>query len=269
MPELKTGGIESKGMKPAARLYVEAGLSPGVAVGLSAGQAHYLKSVLRLCAGRRVLLFNGRDGEWLAELTDLHKTGGDASALSRRREQMPEPDLWLLFAPIKGDRVDFVAEKATELGVARLQPVMTRYTVVGRVNVERLRARAMEAAEQCERLTVPAVLEPRPLPEVLDFWPRERRLFACAEAGPARPLADALSEQVGHSGRSAPCGLLVGPEGGFSPDELDLLAELAFVTAVGLGPRLLRADTAAIAALALWQALHGDGDRRPPDRFAT
>lgn len=256
-------------MKPAARLYVEAPLAPGVAVGLSGGQAHYLKSVLRLEPGRRVLLFNGRDGEWLAELTDLRKAGGTAAALSQRRQQVPDPDLWLLFAPIKGDRVDTVAEKATELGVARLQPVMTRFTVVGRVNVERLRARAVEAAEQCERLTVPEVLEPRPLRDVLAGWPRTRRLYACAEAGPARPIAAVLSGEAAGSKPNAPCGVLVGPEGGFSPDELDLLAELPFVTAVGLGPRLLRADTAAIAALAVWQALLGDGDRRPPARFET
>ncbi len=256
-------------MKSAARLYVEMPLAAGAAVELTAGQVHYLKSVLRLEPGRRVLLFNGRDGEWLAELTELGKRGGTASVVSPRRPQTAEPDLWLLFAPIKGDRIDAVAEKATELGVARLQPVVTRLTVVGRVNVARLRARAIEAAEQSERLTVPAVLEPRPLRDVLRAWPPERRLYACAEAGPVRPLASALSAEAGPAGRGAPCGLLIGPEGGFSPDELDLLAELPFVTAVGLGPRLLRADTAAIAALALWQALLGDGDRRPPTRLET
>jgi 16S rRNA (uracil1498-N3)-methyltransferase len=250
-------------MKPAARLYVEAPLAPGAEVALRDGQAHYLRSVLRLEPGRRVLLFNGRDGEWLADIAELRKSGGTAAAVSLRRAQAPEPDLWLLFAPIKGDRVDTVAEKATELGVARLQPVMTRHTVVARVNVERLRARAVEAAEQCERLTVPEVLEPRPLRQALEGWPAERRLFACAEAGPARPLPQVLADMP----RTAPCGVLIGPEGGFSPDELDLMRELAFVTAVGLGPRLLRADTAAIAALALWQALVGDGDRRPPERF--
>jgi 16S rRNA (uracil1498-N3)-methyltransferase len=251
------------GMKPAARLYVEEPLAPGAELALREGQAHYLRSVLRLEPGRRVLLFNGRDGEWLAEIAELRKSGGAATALSQRRAQEHEPDLWLLFAPIKGDRIDWIAEKATELGAARLQPVMTRHTVVTRVNVERLRARAVEAAEQCERLTVPEVLELRPLREALQGWPVERRLFACAEAGPARPLAEVLAAGP----RNGPSGLLIGPEGGFSPDELDLLRELAFVSAVGLGPRLLRADTAAIAALALWQALAGDGDRRPPQRF--
>jgi 16S rRNA (uracil1498-N3)-methyltransferase len=256
-------------MKPAARLFVEAPLRPRAEIKLRVGQAHYLRSVLRLEPGRRVLLFNGRDGEWLAELSQLGKSGGMASPLLQHRPQAPEPDLWLLFAPIKGDRNDGLSEKASELGVSRLQPVMTRYTVVGRVNIERLRARAVEAAEQCQRLTVPEILEPLPLRKVLDAWPSERRLFVCAEAGPVHPFAEALAAEAAAVGRGAACGVLVGPEGGFSPDELDLLRELAFVNAVGLGPRLLRADTAAIAALALWQAVAGDGDRRPPLRFET
>jgi 16S rRNA (uracil1498-N3)-methyltransferase len=254
-------------MKPAARLYVEAPLAPGAAIPLSEGQAHYLRSVLRLEPGRRLLLFNGREGEWLADLTQLRKSGAAATAVAQRRPQAPEPDLWLLFAPIKGDRIDYVAEKATELGASRLQPVMTRHTVVGRVNSDRLRARAVEAAEQCERLSVPEVAAPRPLSEVLETWPAGRRLFVCAEAGPVRPIAEALS--VSRADGPGPSGVLVGPEGGFSTAELDLLQELAFVTSVGLGPRLLRADTAAIAALALVQALAGDGDRRPPARFES
>jgi 16S rRNA (uracil1498-N3)-methyltransferase len=144
---------------------------------------------------------------------------------------------------------------------------MTRYTVVTRVNVERLRARAMEAAEQCGRLTVPQVSEPQALRDVLAGWSKERQLLACAEAGPARPLAEVLCEDRARSAAAFASALLVGPEGGFSPDELDLLTELAFVTPVGLGPRLLRADTAAIAALALWQGLRGDAERRPPSRL--
>lgn len=266
MPELNSGGLE-KQVKPAARLHVDASLAEGARLDLNPSQTHYLRSVLRLAPGRNLLLFNGRDGEWLAQISDLGKRKTAVSVLTRRREQRQEPDLWLLFAPIKGDRIDAVAEKATELGVSRLQPVMTRYTVVTRVNVDRLRARAMEAAEQCGRMSVPEVSEPRPLRDVLAAWPQDRRLFACAEAGPARPLAEVLAENRAHRAAVPPAALLVGPEGGFSPDELDLLAELPFVTAVGLGPRLLRADTAAIAALALWQGLRGDGDRRPPPRL--
>src|SRR5262245_50824023 len=193
MPALKPGGTERQA-KPAARLYLGMALAAGATVPLNAGQAHYLKSVLRLTSGRQVLLFNGQDGEWLAELAELGKTRAAASVLKRTRGQTPEPDLWLLFAPIKGDRIDTVAEKATELGVARLQPVMTRRTVVSRVNIDRLRARAIEAAEQCARLSVPEVSQPRPLREILIDWPGERRLFACAEAGPARPLAEVLYE---------------------------------------------------------------------------
>jgi 16S rRNA (uracil1498-N3)-methyltransferase len=266
MPELKTGGAEKHG-KPAARLHIDAKLVAGAGVNLNRGQAHYLRSVLRLTVGRNLLLFNGRDGEWRAEITELGKSHAAAAVLTRTREQRQEPDLWLLFAPIKGDRIDGLAEKATELGVSKLQPVMTRYTVVTRVNIERLRARAIEAAEQCGRLTVPQVSEPRPLRDVLAAWPQDRRLLACAEAGPARPLAEVLSMDRARSEAVPPTALLIGPEGGFSPDELDLLAELAFVTAVGLGPRLLRADTAAVAALALWQGLRGDGEDRPPPRL--
>lgn len=249
-------------MKPAARIHVTAPLAAGAAVALTAGQAHYLRTVLRLSPGHRVLLFNGRDGEWLADLEGLDKAGGRARAGRCTRAQAPEPDLWLLFAPVKGERVDFVVEKATELGVAALQPVATRYTVVGRVNFDRLRARAAEAAEQCERLTVPELRPFLPLRAALDGWPAERRLLLCAEAGEARPLAAVLTGERG--GRWA---VLVGPEGGFAADELDWLIRLPFVTPVGLGPRLLRAETAALAAVATWQAILGDAGCRPPGRF--
>ena len=247
----------------ATRLHVEEHLAEGVAVGLDHGRAHFLRSVLRLAKGARVALFNGRDGEWQARLEGLGKGWASLAVERRLREQDQTPDLWLAFAPIKRARIDFLAEKATELGVARLQPVMTRHTAVARVNTERLAANAREAAEQCGRLGVPEVRAPCELFALLAEWPAERRLLLCAEAGPARPIAEVLAQQAADP---PPFAILTGPEGGFAQSELDGLLDLPFVTPVGLGPRILRADTAALAALACWQAILGDGRRRPPNR---
>jgi 16S rRNA (uracil1498-N3)-methyltransferase len=239
------------------RLYVEAPLAAGASVGLSRDQAHYLRSVMRLEAGAALLLFNGGDGEWRGRIDGLGKGWASVALEARTREQTAEPDLWLVFAPIKRARIDFVAQKATELGVSALVPVFTRRTAVERVNAERLRANAIEAAEQCERLSVPAVLEPEPLEKLLARWPAERRLLLCDETG-GEPIADALAEHRRRSLAPGPWAVVVGPEGGFEPGELDRMRKLPIVTAVGLGPRALRADTAALAALACWQAQLGD-----------
>ncbi len=245
------------------RLFVEDDLAEEVTVGLDHGRAHFLRSVLRLARGAQLALFNGRDGEWLARLDGLGKGWASLVIERRLREQAGTPDLWLVFAPIKRARIDFLAEKATELGVALLQPVMTRHTAVSRVNVDRLAANAREAAEQCCRLSVPEVRPVQDLFALLADWPAERRLLLCAEAGPVRPLAEVLRE-IAAAGAPPPSAVLTGPEGGFARDELDVFAKLPFVTPVGLGPRLLRADTAALAALACWQAVLGDGRDRPP-----
>ena len=259
--------------KPATRLYVEDSLAAERALGLDHGQAHFLRSVLRLGPGARRAVFNGRDGEWLAEIEGLGKGWCSLKLLEQRREPQPEPDLWLCFAPIKRARIDFMAEKATELGCSVLQPVMTRFTAVSRVNEERLAANAREAAEQCERLTVPEVRETTTFGKLLDGWPAGRRLLVCAEWGEARPVAEALQQiraEVGEDAGAAigPWAVMTGPEGGFAESELDALRKLPFVTPVGLGPRILRADTAALAAIACWQAILGDGARRPPAALA-
>ncbi|HEV7367459.1 16S rRNA (uracil(1498)-N(3))-methyltransferase [Arenibaculum sp.] len=248
------------------RLYVEEPLAEGAAVGLDAERSHYLRTVLRLERGAQVALFNGRDGEWLARIDAIGKGWCSLAVLRRTRAQEPHPDLWLLFAPIKRARIDTVAEKASELGCSVIWPVLTRHTDVARVNLDRLRANAVEAAEQCERLSVPELREPERLDRVLAAWPAGRHLLLCAEAGNATPVAEAAARL-----RGAPAAVLVGPEGGFAQDELDGLRALPFVVPVGLGPRVLRADTAAIAALACWQALAGDwttggADERPPFR---
>lgn len=246
-----------------ARLFVETVLTEKQELTLEAGQAHYLRGVLRLTAGQSIGLFNGRDGEWRAEIVTLARSAVRVILRERRRAQEPSPDIWLCFAPLKKTAIDSVAAKATELGTSRLRPVLTAFTAVSRVNTGRLRANAVEAAEQCERLDVPRVDEPEALEALLDAWPIERPLLVCAEAGQAVPIAQAAAG-LG----TTPFGLLIGPEGGFSPTELDRLAGLAFVQPVGLGPRILRADTAAVAALAICLGMSGNLAARPPDEAA-
>jgi 16S rRNA (uracil1498-N3)-methyltransferase len=244
------------------RLYVEADLGAGVGVDLGAPQAHYLRDVLRREPGATVLLFNGRDGEWQATIERLAKSSALLAIQQRTRRQVESPDLWLVFAPIKRERIDLLAEKATELGCRCLWPVFTQHTAITRVNIARLRAHAVEAAEQTERLDIPEIREPVRLDELLADWPQARRLLVCAEFGAALPIADALSQMPATDAYA----IMTGPEGGFARSELDALGKLPFVNAVGLGPRVLRADTAALAALSCWQAILGDGRMRPPAR---
>ena len=253
----------------ATRLFVDAPLGADRTVGLDHQQAHYLRAVLRLASGAELALFNGRDGEWRARIDALGKGWASLAVLDQRRDQQPEPDLWLAFAPIKRARLDFMVEKACELGASRLLPVFTQNTDVSRVNCERLRSNCREAAEQCERLSVPEVAEPTGLRDLLDAWPAERHLLLGAESGDAPPVAETLAQardRAGVPAAAVPWAVLVGPEGGFTEAELDALTKLPFVTAAGLGPRVLRADTAAIALIACWQAWLGDGDARPPFR---
>lgn len=239
--------------KPHTRLYVTAELSAGVPIGVTAPQTHYLKSVLRLAAGDAVALFNGRDGEWLGHIGEFGKGVASVSVAEQLRPQVLEGDLWLVFAPVKRARIDYLVEKATELGVSALLPVFTQRTIVERVNLDRLTANAIEAAEQTQRLTIPELREPQSLDRALAAWPAGRRLVLCDESGSSRDIVTVLrAEQPG------PWALLTGPEGGFTETELDALKKLPFVCPVGLGPRVLRADTAALAGLAVFQALLGD-----------
>lgn len=234
------------------RLYVTGDLGAGVAIALDEGQSHYLLHVLRAQVGNRVLLFNGRDGEWLAEITQAAKRGVSAKCLTQTQPQAGVPDIWLAFAPIKKTPSDYLVQKATELGASVLLPVFTRRTIVSRTNEDRMAANATEAAEQSGRLSVPEIREGTPLEKLLASWPPERRLFFCDEGGDTRPLAEAARNVSG------PTAILTGPEGGFDPAEREMLRALPFVTPVTLGPRILRADTAALAALAIWQSVRGD-----------
>ena len=243
---------EREDVRGAIRLFVEAPLDAGVAVVLASGQAHYLRNVMRQAPGDRVRLFNGHDGEWEGAIETLAAHRASVRPVARLFAQPPALDLRLLFAPLKSERTRFVVEKATELGVGALHPVFTQYGQTRRVNVERLRAHAIEAAEQCGRLEVPQIAPPCPLPDALAGWPPERRLLVC-DPEARSTIAEAVA---GDSGSS--WAILVGPEGGFAPAERRLLADHPLAVRARLGPRILRAETAVAAALACWQALAGD-----------
>jgi 16S rRNA (uracil1498-N3)-methyltransferase len=235
------------------RLYVEAPLHEGALVTLTKPQAHYLTTVLRLKANDRVLVFNGRDGEWDTAI-ELQKRVAVLHVGGRNRPQTEPGDLHYLFAPLKAARLDYMVQKAVEMGVSRLQPVLTRHGQVARVNPDRVRANAVEAAEQCGILTLPEIAEPVALMRVIAEHDRGRTLIFCDEdaevANPVAGLGAVLSR--------APLSVLVGPEGGFAQDERAALLKLPNVVRLALGPRILRADTAAVAALAVVQAVLGD-----------
>ena len=238
---------------PKIRLHVTAPLAADAGVVLSREQAHYLGNVMRQGVGDRVALFNGDDGEWAAEIASINKREALLACRELIRPQTNPSDLWLCFAPIKKARTDFIAEKACEMGCTRLVPVFTRHTNSERVRTDRIAAHAIEAAEQCGLLSVPEVAEPVHLDRLLDNWPVERQLMFCDESGSAAPAKVVLTEAA-----PGPWAVLTGPEGGFSAEEAERLRAMPQAHAVSLGPRILRADTAAVAALAVWQATLGD-----------
>ena len=233
------------------RLYVEHPLGAGQTVPLNRDQAHYLFGVMRLGVGDAVLIFDGNSGEWLAEVEEAGKRGGVLTCREQTRPQQDPPDLWLLFAPIKKARTDFIVEKAAEMGAARICPVQTDFTNAERIRRDRLQAHAVEAAEQCGGTYVPQVADLQRLDRVLADWPEDLQLMFCDEA-----LVGARAALQGAGpGKWA---ILIGPEGGFSQPERERLRGLPFAHPVSLGPRILRADTAAVAALTLWQSTLGD-----------
>jgi 16S rRNA (uracil1498-N3)-methyltransferase len=237
----------------AQRLLLQADLAEGAMVALSAGQANYVKNVLRLKEGDAILVFNGRDGEWRAGIADAGKRGASVRIGAKVRDQEDGPDIDYLFAPLKRARLDYMVQKATEMGAGRLQPVLTRRTTPERVNLERMRANVIEAAEQCGILRIPEVIAPRKLTALLGDWDQERTLIFCDEASEEGCPFTTLARV-----RPGPLAVLVGPEGGFDESERALLASKPFVTSISLGPRMLRADTAAVAALALVNGVLGD-----------
>jgi len=235
------------------RLYVDAPLATGAKVSCTSEQANYLLNVLRLKVGDAICIFNGRDGEWRAVIEEAGKRRCILNCDALKREQTGGPDVHYLFAPLKHARLDYMVQKATELGVARLQPVITRRTVASRVNLDRIQANVIEAAEQCGVLRIPKVGAPEKLERLLAQWPAQRNLVFCDEGAPVSDLLAALAVVP-----PGPLAVLIGPEGGFDPEEQALIRSLPYSFPISLGPRIMRADTAAVAALALVNATHGD-----------
>ncbi len=238
-------------MDAKVRLFIDHPLGAGQPVPLTREQAHYLFSVMRMTEGGAVALFNGRDGEWLAEVSEAGKRGGTLTCVTQSRPLRMPPDVWLMFAPIKKARTDFIVEKAVEMGVARILPVQTAFTNSERIRQDRLQAHAVEAAEQCGATYVPEVAELQKLDRLLGDWPADRRLVFCDEAA-AGESAAALGPRGGK------WAILIGPEGGFAEAERARLRAMDTSCRIALGPRILRADTAAVAALTLWQMSCGD-----------
>lgn len=235
--------------KSTPRLFVEQALTLGATLNISGNSAHYLIGVMRLKEGALVKLFDDISGEYLATVTHIHKRALDLTVTEKLRERETTPDLWIVQALIKKDRFDWIAEKACELGVARFVPVLTARCVVDKVKDDRLRAHMMEAAEQCERTALPHIAPLTKLDAVLKDWPSDRILYFCDERG-SEPMLDAIS--------AGPAALLIGPEGGFTDSENALIRAHANARPVSLGPRILRADTAAVAAISVWMAKNGD-----------
>ena len=237
----------------AQRLYCDVPLHPGADIQCAVDQSNYLINTLRMGLGDEILVFNGREGEWLAKITQVKKKASALTTIEQVREQSGGPNIEYYFAPLKRARLDYMVQKATEMGVARIQPVYTAHTVPNRVNVERMQANIIEAAEQCGILRVPIGEQPVKLTRIIETWDPNRLLIFADEAADIASPIEALQ-----SLRYEPCAIIIGPEGGFSSDERDLLLRQPFTRRISLGPRIMRADTAAVAALALVNAVIGD-----------
>ncbi|GJL97239.1 MAG: ribosomal RNA small subunit methyltransferase E [Hyphobacterium sp.] len=235
------------------RLYCEHSLSDGASVSPSREESHYLVSVMRRKIGDKVIFFNAKDGEWSARIVTADRKTVTLTVETLQRAPQSVPDLELLFAPVKKSRTDFIVEKATELGVRHIRPVLTRRTIVDKVRIDRLSALAREAAEQTERFDLPKISEAEKLDAVLRDWPNDRMLIFCDEAGDAMPMLEALRDRA-----TSKAAILIGPEGGFTTEERAQIRALPVTLPVSLGPRILRADTAAAAALTIWQSVCGD-----------
>ena len=235
------------------RLYIEAkDIKTGQMIEISKEQAHYLLTVMRLADGEKILAFNGASGEFECRVCIKGKKDINLQVLEKTRDFSTSPDVWLLFSPLKKDCTDFVIEKATELGASKIIPVITQYTISEKIKIERWSVQSIEAAEQSRRVDIPQISTPIKLSDLLSKWNPERKLYFMDETGNGQKFLQALQKA------KAPIALLVGPEGGFSEQELEKLRSCSFATSISLGPRILRAETAAIAALSCWQLTQGD-----------
>lgn len=240
------------------RLYTNSALSDSAYIELSKENAHYLANVMRKKSGDDILLFNGCDGEWLGTLDNISKKSGQVKVKQQTKSQQNSPDLLLCFALVKNAPSANIVQKATELGVGALQPMITKYTVAKRINIDKISSNVIEAAEQCRRLDVPKVLETSSLTDILNNWDEERTIILCDESGEGKPILEALSGK--NINKAA---IFIGPEGGFSADEFEMLRKKPYMISVGMGARILRADTAAIAAITCYQAVLGDWSFSP------
>ena len=245
-------------LKTRQRLYIDADLSQGQTVTLNRDQSHYLVNVLRMTLDDEILVFNARDGEWSAVVADAHKKAAVLSVRHLNKNQDDMPSLTLVFAPIKKARIDFIAEKATELGVGILQPIMTDYTQVGRVNTARLDANAIEAAEQTGRTTLMQINDPITLTQFFEDWPSSRHIIFCDEDCAGAPEHAMAEKLLSLDGIGQDVAIMIGPEGGFTPRERDLIFAHPLAISVSLGCNILRADTAMLVAIAIWQATVGN-----------
>lgn len=241
----------------AIRLYIDSKLNISDNCVLSVGKSHYLSNVMRCKTGDYIYCFNERDGEFLSEIIVLDKKNTVVLPKEQTKKHSKDVDLWLLFAPLKKDNTDFVIEKATELGVSKIIPVITKYTNCDKVKTERFINQAIEASEQCERLSIPSIDEPIKLKDILENWNNRRCLFFMNERRASLPIIDAFNKNSSES-----AAILVGPEGGFSDEEAKFIESFPFVKSVTMGPRILRAETAVVSALSVWQASIGDWNKK-------
>jgi 16S rRNA (uracil1498-N3)-methyltransferase len=244
---------------PKIRLFTTESLQKSIMVELSKGQAHYLVNVMRQKDGDAILIFNGKDGEWLANISSCSKKHCQIILQQQTQKQKAQPDIWLCFAPVKNSPITNIIQKATELGASIMQPVITKHTIVTKINAERLEAIAIEAAEQSQRITVPQVMMPLTLEKLLSIWDNSRKIILCDESGDGVPMVESLLN-LEKSGKYA---VLIGPEGGFSISEFALLKKQPYVISISMGPRIMRADTAAIVSLAGVFSILGDWDEKP------
>lgn len=235
------------------RLYIEDELLPEKTLFLNEEQTHYLKNVVKYNVGDTLHCFDGKNGEFSCRITEINKKAISITVLNKVKDFFPVPDIWLLFAPLKKDKTDFVIEKATELGCRKIIPTLTKYTITNNIKTERYIAQSIEAAEQCRRTDLPEIAPAQKLEDILNNWDKNRPLYFMDETLQSRPFLEILSNN-----KSTSAAILIGPEGGFSPEELTLLRNLPFAKGATLGSRILRAETAVAAALSCWQMIKGD-----------